>query len=94
MTYLCPICNGLAEMNHQCPKCGKKMEDHGRFDSFLLDYSPYREIDHLKTTNNFMDLATRQCVHVVYCPYCRMDENVSVSEWTEAEAIQSYAPPQ
>jgi hypothetical protein len=96
MTYLCPVCNGLAVIKYECSMCGQKMEDHGRFDSFLLDYSPYREIDDMKKTNNFIDLAAHQCVHVVYCPNCDIDQNVSVSEWTEAEAMSietSYTHP-
>jgi hypothetical protein len=87
MDYMCPICNGLAALSHNCSQCGSKMEDHGRFDSFLSDYSPYRQIDDLKMTNTFIDLASKQCIHVTFCPQCQTTENVAVSEWSGQQAL-------
>lgn len=91
MEFMCPVCNGLAVLIHSCSQCGYDMEDHGRFDAFLSDYSPYREIDDMKTTNTFADLTLKQCIHVTYCPTCQFTDNVGVSEWSSEEAYSRFS---
>lgn len=70
MATLCPICNGLTSLQASCEHCGSPIEDNGRLNDLYGPYSPYREIDHLKLTNGYSDLAHQQCIHVAYCPNC------------------------
>lgn len=72
MEKVCPICNGLEEIDEVCPQCGHKMLDGGALQNYLGPYSPYVESDMvpLNMTNN-------GCVHLVYCPNCNFDIRMS-----------------
>jgi hypothetical protein len=81
MSYMCPVCNGLQQLNPMCSRCGGAMHDEGRISDAFGPYSPYRQIDDLKLTNGFLDLSTRQCVHSLYCPHCGSGRTQYVQEW-------------
>lgn len=76
----CPVCNGLALIVACCSRCGTLLTDAGRLENNYADYSPYREIDDLRLTNNFPDLNVSQCLHVLYCNQCQREEITGVSE--------------
>lgn len=79
---LCPVCNGLTELAMPCPACGRPLDDSGRLSDYFSDYSPYRPIDDGKMTNGIRDLETGLCIHVGWCPSCRSEYRLSVSEWS------------
>lgn len=70
MSYICPYCNGMLTLNSLCPQCGEPLTDGGRLDDYSGPYSPYRQIDDLKLTNGYPDLARHQCIHQTYCGKC------------------------
>lgn len=70
MAFGCPVCNGLREEDAACRYCGSKMEDTGRLENLFDDYSPYREIDHLRMTNGYLDLQQGECMHLFFCNRC------------------------
>jgi len=37
----CPVCNGLSQLEHNCPDCGAKMIDYGGLESYCDPYGPY-----------------------------------------------------
>jgi ssDNA-binding Zn-finger/Zn-ribbon topoisomerase 1 len=84
LSFYCPVCNGLESLELPCPNCHEQTEDYGKFTDLLLDYSPYRPIDDLKQTDGFLDLASHDCVHVVYCPNCGYTSNQAIQEWKGA----------
>lgn len=77
---ICPICNGLTNLDKVCEKCGSLMEDHGRYEQLFDPYSPYREIDHIRMTNGFMDVAQHQCIHIAQCPQCSHQQLFFIQE--------------
>ncbi len=65
----CPVCNGLTQLEHNCPDCGSRMVDYGGLESYCNPYGPYDERDNesapeAPTTND------DQCVHLLQCPRC------------------------
>lgn len=80
MSYLCPICNGLANLNVQCPECHHQLDDYGRIDQIWEPYSPYREIDDIKLTNGYDDFTTHKCVHLTTCSCCGKDQIIFINE--------------
>ncbi|WP_127584815.1 hypothetical protein [Paenibacillus koleovorans] len=80
MSYGCPVCNGMKSLNQHCPQCSRLLDDRGRVDDYLGDYSPYREIDDMKLTNGFADLANHTCVHALFCGGCCVVYALEVEE--------------
>jgi len=79
----CPICNGLSTWNAACPQCGQALYDEGPLQNFLGPYSPYRNIDDMKMSNEYPDLELHQCIHIGTCPQCQQQMAIAVSEWSE-----------
>ncbi|MGG1663002.1 hypothetical protein [Brevibacillus sp. NRS-1366] len=82
MNHLCPVCNGLAALHENCPRCGQQMTDAGRLYDYYGAYSPYREIDDAKMDNGVRDRLHHQCQHTGWCPNCQEERTVVVEEWT------------
>lgn len=85
MSYLCPVCNGLAAFSQTCPGCGGGLSDVGRLYDYYGPYSPYREIDDTKMDNAYPDRQRHQCLHTGWCPQCGEEHVVIVNEWTADE---------
>ncbi|MFP3387466.1 hypothetical protein [Brevibacillus sp. SIMBA_040] len=82
MKHFCPVCNGLAALQEDCPRCGQLMSDAGRLYDYYGDYSPYREIDDAKMDNGLPDRKQHQCLHTAWCAHCREEFTTIVREWT------------
>ncbi|WP_072333429.1 hypothetical protein [Thermoactinomyces sp. DSM 45891] len=68
---MCPLCNGFTnQISETCPLCTTLLVDYGPISFLMGNYSPYEEIDQLKTTNGYSDLENHQCPHQLYCPTC------------------------
>lgn len=80
MDYGCPVCNGLRQAAVSCRSCGSMMADTGRLEDAFGDYSPYREIDDLRKTNGYLDLATGHCMHVFICQQCGNEATLGIAE--------------
>lgn len=78
--WICPVCNGLETLNMTCPHCGAPLEDRGRLADYYNPYSPYREIDDLKMTDNVADEALHRCLHLLYCPRCNLQYHQPLDE--------------
>lgn len=87
MQSICPVCNGFTALRITCPTCQQQIDDAGRLADYFGDYSPYSEIDDAKLTNGFMDLATHQCIHVGWCPHCRKEQLIVISEQSPSEIL-------
>lgn len=70
MPGICPYCNGMIALRQPCPRCAAPLTDGGRLDDYAGPYAPYRQIDDLKLTNGYPDLARQLCVHQTYCQEC------------------------
>jgi hypothetical protein len=77
---MCPVCNGLHRIENLCSNCQRLLDDVGKIESFYDPYSPYRQWDELKTTNGFPDLANHECMHVLVCPDCGLEQVVAIKE--------------
>lgn len=75
MELICPLCNGLYEVEFDCLKCNSDMEDKGPKVNYYDDYSPYL-LDEI--TSNVDGVKRDQCVHVFQCSNCGYKENYSI----------------
>jgi ribosomal protein S27AE len=72
MEQMCPVCNGLLELNPPCPNCGSAMSDLGPMGDYAGPYSPY---DEAKTIDSF-----QVCQHELYCPECGESEVLPIEQ--------------
>lgn len=79
---LCPVCNGLNQLNARCPQCGEDLNDQGPVQHFYGPYSAYRPIEDIKKTNGFSDMENGQCIHLTVCTLCDQEIYTAVSELT------------
>ena len=79
MQSMCPVCNGLTQLQAICSICYQPMIDLGRETDFWDDYSPYREIQHLLMGMNTTENKT-VCLHLAHCPFCDHEQTVAVEE--------------
>ncbi len=75
MDLVCPLCNGINEMNMNCPKCSARMKDDGPIVNYLDDYSPYLSNDITQLVDG---VPHDQCIHLFSCEECEYDERVKV----------------
>ncbi|SDO44350.1 hypothetical protein SAMN04487897_11472 [Paenibacillus sp. yr247] len=78
MSYICPVCNGLQELNTECPVCSHQMNDCGRLSDYLGPYSPYREIDEISMSDGTA-VQHDQCLHLVNCSDCHYSFTIQIS---------------
>ncbi|WP_289136913.1 hypothetical protein [uncultured Brevibacillus sp.] len=90
MKHFCPVCNGLAALANDCPRCGQLLSDAGKLYDFYGAYSPYREIDDAKLDNGYLDRQNHQCLHTGWCPKCQKEHTIIVQEWTPAKLTQPF----
>ncbi|MGD8192102.1 hypothetical protein ACQCN2_19200 [Brevibacillus ginsengisoli] len=88
MNSICMVCNGLTRMQAPCPTCNHLLDDSGRLADYFGDYSPYMEIDDSKLSNGYPDLLQHLCLHVTWCPVCRQQQLVVITEQSEAEVLR------
>lgn len=80
MEQICPLCNGLQEIDRRCPKCGKEMLDGGRLQDFYEPYSPYLDDNLLSPPKLALDNSLGLCMHLIYCPRCGEDQRIIIKE--------------
>jgi len=80
MEQVCPLCNGLREVEKKCPKCGEKMLDGGRIQDYYAPYSPYLDENLLSPPKVNMENSEGLCIHLLYCPNCGKDQRILVNE--------------
>ncbi|MCH1627085.1 hypothetical protein [Fredinandcohnia quinoae] len=72
---ICPLCNGLRNINFTCDQCGNHLEDTGRIIDYFDDYSAYMEIDDMKKSDGYAStLSQHECAHLFYCSTCKNGE--------------------
>ncbi|MCF6459802.1 hypothetical protein [Clostridium sp. Cult3] len=75
MRTICPLCNGLYEVDYYCIDCNTIMVDKGPMVNYMDDYSPYL----LDDITHLVDGAKRdECVHIYQCPECNKDLAYSI----------------
>lgn len=78
--YMCPVCNGIALFNVNCPHCQTLLIDQGMWQNYFDDYSPYLEIEDMKFVNGFDDARKHHCIHFATCPQCGEEVLAAVEE--------------
>lgn len=78
MEIICPLCNGLKELEEYCPYCNSRMEDTGPIENYFDDYSPYLDKNITQMLNNSED--PMSCVHLFHCTKCDYDNRVNISK--------------
>lgn len=81
MEQVCPLCNGLAQINQPCPNCGIVMEDKGALENFYGPYSPFQELDSIRMLTMPEAARPNQCVHLIACSHCGLDQRVPITQW-------------
>ncbi|PLS17568.1 hypothetical protein CVD28_11245 [Bacillus sp. M6-12] len=78
---VCPLCNGLREVQIFCENCGDRMDDQGKVMDYYGNYSPYMDIDSLKKIDGYeTSLKNGECPHLMLCPSCRSERVVLIKE--------------
>ncbi len=75
MKTVCPLCNGLYNVDYNCPKCNGVMVDKGPEVNYMDNYSPYLldEITHLVD-----GVKNDKCVHIYQCSNCNYKKRYSI----------------
>lgn len=76
---ICPVCNGLEEIEFTCPNCSNDTDDCGLINNYLGPYSPYDETYSILSAND-TDRENEICIHLVSCPLCGKDTRVSINK--------------
>lgn len=66
MEYVCPLCNGMSQLQTTCSICGETLEDGGAVFDYLGPYSPYDLAPRMKQGEH-------QCTHLLVCTNCGND---------------------
>lgn len=75
MELVCPLCNGLKEINYECNECKALMVDEGPIVNYLDDYSPYLSND----ITQLVDGAPNdKCMHLFTCNKCNKDKRIEI----------------
>ncbi|MBU9720749.1 MULTISPECIES: hypothetical protein [Bacillaceae] len=78
---LCPLCNGMNDLNIQCQSCNNQMSDKGRYFDYFGDYSPYESIELMKESDGIAtDKQDETCPHLFTCESCQQDKVILVQE--------------
>lgn len=83
---VCPVCNGLASVEKNCPGCGASMLDAGLLQDFYDDYSAYLDQDIYEDGYRYYD--DDYCVHLFACPRCHFDEYVKFKRLEEDRLME------
>ncbi len=68
---VCPVCNSLAAVGKECPRCGNTLRDAGLLQDYYDDYSAY--LDQVVYEDGYRNYDEDYCVHLFYCPNCHFD---------------------
>lgn len=77
MDMICPVCNGLEELEMNCEKCGGKMIDRGRIAEYYDNYSSYLE---MSITEKIDGVPWDKCVHLYACTSCNDDKRITIDK--------------
>ncbi|MBP3951474.1 hypothetical protein [Bacillus suaedae] len=78
---MCPVCNGMAQIDVHCQQCQQPLIDYGRTMDYGEKYDAYLPID-LKKENDSIpdDLINEQCPHYVTCTNCQQTSIYLINE--------------
>jgi len=71
---VCPVCNGLANIDKNCPICSSIMYDAGIIQDYYDSYSAFLEQEIYEDGYRFND--HDYCVHLFACPNCHFDTSI------------------
>lgn len=77
MSWICPICNGLASYLVRCSDCSRQMDARGAIEDYFDNYSPYLDKDITETMDGVEE---GRCVHIFYCPSCGQDKRIVINQ--------------
>ncbi|MCL6639264.1 MAG: hypothetical protein K6T80_06240 [Firmicutes bacterium] len=80
---VCPLCNGLYELNQTCASCGGPFIDRGALQDFYDDYSAY--LDQALYEDGYRCNRDEYCVHLFACPRCHVDKTFVFRRLDESE---------
>ncbi|MGM9923493.1 MAG: hypothetical protein ACI35R_04515 [Bacillus sp. (in: firmicutes)] len=78
---ICPLCNGLQQVELPCRRCLAPLIDKGKLTDYLDDYSAYEDSDTLKQVDGITaSVQNHLCVHYFFCETCGGEEHVVIEE--------------
>ncbi|MCP8968171.1 hypothetical protein [Ectobacillus ponti] len=76
---LCPICNGMTDVQERCPECAAVMQDCGKTVDYLDDYSAYMDWQQLEQVDGMpYEESHTYCLHLFYCPRCQQEHSEKI----------------
>ncbi len=75
MNLVCPLCNGLYDIDFKCVRCNSPMEEKGPLVNIMDDYSPYLLDD---ISHRVDGVKEERCIHTYQCLNCGYEENYPI----------------
>lgn len=79
MEHICPVCNGLTQLNTNCPRCGEEVKDHGSILEYFGPYAPYQDLKTYELTGSLVEPGQHRCIHIANCPHCQQTIRIPVN---------------
>ena len=76
MDLICPLCNGIENIEIECSYCSVKMKDMGPVVDYLDNYSPYLADDITQLVDG---VSHDQCAHLFSCENCKYDTRIKIN---------------
>ena len=78
---MCPICNGLRELENYCTVCGTALVNSGKVSDFLDPYGHYNDEETVKMGDGYPNTEKDQiCPHLMSCNRCNHDQVIFIRE--------------
>jgi len=78
---LCPVCNGIVDLQVPCLSCGGTVTDCGRLSDWTGPYAPYEPADVQAVSSASLMQSEAGCCHAVYCSSCQQTSEAIVTQW-------------
>lgn len=79
MEHLCPVCNGLTQLNADCPNCGDEFLDQGSIIEYFGPYAPYQDLEAFELTGSLLEPDLQRCIHIANCTQCQKTVRIPVN---------------
>ena len=77
MEMICPLCNGIKDVDNLCPDCHGQMNNKGPIEDFYDNYSAYLDQN---ITQRLDNADPNYCVHLFQCATCGEDKRIAIEK--------------
>ena len=78
---VCPLCNGLHEVEKYCRTCHILLNDEGKVSDYLDPYGHYNDEETVKMGDGYPYTAANEiCPHLLTCTECGYDQVIFIQQ--------------